>query len=147
MAVEDDNKTIVRRWLEEGWTRGNLAVADELIDPGFVTHGAGGQVVPTGPEGVRQLVSTWRTGFPDGRMIIEDLFAEGDKVVIRMTWVGTHTGEFYGQAATGRQVSVTSIGIDRVAGGKIVEGWGEVDMLGLYQQIGVMQRPGGPPSQ
>ena len=147
MSVEDDNEAIVRRWLEEGWTRGNLAVADELIDPAFVTHGAGGQVVPSGPDGVRQLVTAWRTGFPDGRMIIEDLFAEGDKIVIRMTWVGTHTGEFYGRAATGRQVSVTSIGIDRIAGGKVVEGWGEVDMLGLYQQIGVIQRPGGPPSQ
>jgi predicted ester cyclase len=80
-------------------------------------------------------------------MNIDDLFAEDDKVVIRMTWVGTHTGDFYGRAATGRPVSVTSIGIDRVANGKIVEGWGEVDMLGLYEQIGVIQRPGGPPSQ
>ena len=143
----EQNKAIVRRWLEEGWTNGNLAVADELIDPGFVVHGAGGQAVPTGPEGVKQLVSAWRTGFPDGRMNIDDLFAEDDKVVIRMTWVGTHTGDFYGRAATGRPVSVTSIGIDRVANGKIVEGWGEVDMLGLYEQIGVIQRPGGPPSR
>jgi predicted ester cyclase len=143
----EQNKAIIRRWLEEGWTNGNLAVADELIDPGFVVHGAGGQAVPTGPEGAKQLVSAWRTGFPDGRMSIDDLFAEDDKVVIRMTWVGTHTGDFYGRAATGRPVSVTSIGIDRVANGKIVEGWGEVDMLGLYEQIGVIQRPGGPPSQ
>jgi predicted ester cyclase len=143
----EQNKAIIRRWLEEGWTNGNLAVADELIDPGFVVHGAGGQAVPTGPEGAKQLVSAWRTGFPDGRMNIDDLFAEDDKVVIRMTWVGTHTGDFYGRAATGRPVSVTSIGIDRVANGKIVEGWGEVDMLGLYEQIGVIQRPGGPPSQ
>jgi predicted ester cyclase len=143
----EQNKAIVRRWLDEGWTNGNLAVADELIDPGFVVHGAGGQAVPTGPEGVKQLVSAWRTGFPDGRMNIDDLFAEDDKVVIRMTWVGTHTGDFYGRAATGRRVSVTSIGIDRVVNGKIVEGWGEVDMLGLYEQIGVIPRPGGPPSQ
>jgi predicted ester cyclase len=143
----EQNKAIIRRWLEEGWTNGNLAVADELIDPGFVVHGAGGQAVPTGPEGAKQLVSAWRTGFPDGRMSIDALFAEDDKVVIRMTWVGTHTGDFYGRAATGRPVSVTSIGIDRVANGKIVEGWGEVDMLGLYEQIGVIQRPGGPPSQ
>jgi predicted ester cyclase len=143
----EQNKAIVRRWLDEGWTNGNLAVADELIDPGFIVHGAGGQAVPTGPEGVKQLVSAWRTGFPDGRMNIDDLFAEDDKVVIRMTWVGTHTGDFYGRAATGRRVSVTSIGIDRVVNGKIVEGWGEVDMLGLYEQIGVIPRPGGPPSQ
>ena len=138
----EENKAIIRRWLEEGWTRGNLAVADELIDPGFVVHGAGGQAVPTGPEGVKQLVSAWRTGFPDGRMIVDDMLAEGDKVVIRMTWRGTHNGVFYGIAPTGRQVSVTSIGIDRVVNGKIVEGWGEVDMLGLYQQIGAISPPG-----
>jgi predicted ester cyclase len=119
-----------------------LAVADQLIDQNFVVHGAGGQVVQQGPEGVKQLVAAWRTGFPDGRMIIDDMFAEGDKVVIRMTWVGTHNGDFYGRAATGRPVSVTSIGIDRVANGKIVEGWGEVDMLGLYQQIGAITLPG-----
>lgn len=145
MSIEE-NKAIIRRWLEEGWSNGNLALADELIDPGFVVHGAGGQVVPTGPEGTKQLVTSWRTGFPDGRMTVDDLFGEGDKVVIRMTWAGTHTGEFNGYAPTGQQVSVTSIGIDRVANGKIVEGWGEVDMLGLYEQIGVIQRPGGPPS-
>ena len=141
MSMEE-NKAIIRRWLEEGWTRGNLAVADEVIDVGFVVHGAGGQAVPTGPEGVKQLVSAWRTGFPDGRMIVDDMLAEGDKVVIRMTWRGTHNGVFYGIAPTGRQVSVTSIGIDRVANGKIVEGWGEIDMLGLYQQIGAISPPG-----
>lgn len=141
MSSPEENMAIIRRWLEEGWSRGNLAVADELIDPGFVVHGAGGQVVQSGPEGAKQLVSAWRTGFPDGRMIIDDLFAEGDKVVIRMTWVGTHNGQFYNTAPTGRQVSVTSIGIDRVVNGKIVEGWGEVDMLGLYQQIGAVTLP------
>ena len=138
----DANEAIIRRWLEEGWSQGNLSIADKLIDPNFVVHGAGGQVVPSGPDGARQLVAAWRTGFPDGRMTIDDLFAEGDKVAIRMTWTGTHTGSFYGYAATGRPVTVTSIGIDRIANGKIVEGWGEVDMVGLYQQIGVIPRSG-----
>lgn len=137
----EENKAVIRRWLEEGWTKGNLAVADEVIDSGFVVHGAGGQVIPSGPEGVKQLVAAWRTGFPDGRMTIDDLLCEGDKVVIRMTWRGTHQGRFYGVAPTGKAVAVTSIGIDRVVGGKIVEGWGEVDMLGLYQQIGALTPP------
>ncbi|HAO31545.1 MAG TPA: ester cyclase [Candidatus Competibacter sp.] len=142
-----DNAAVIHQWLEEGWNRGNLSVADQLIDPDFVVHGAGGQTVRSGPEGARQLVAAWRTGFPDGRMTIDDLFAEGDEVAVRMTWTGTHTGNFYAYAPTGRQVSVTSIGIDRVANGKIVEGWGEVDMLGLYQQIGVIPRSGGSPPQ
>src|SRR5512144_1927903 len=144
MSLEEQNKAVVRRWIEEGWTKGNLIIADELIDARFVVHGAGGQAVPSGPEGVKQLVAEWRTGFPDGRMRIDDLFAEGDKVVIRMTWVGTHSGTFYGNAPTYRAVSVTSIGIDRVSDGRIVEGWGAVDMLGLYEQIGMTSRPAEP---
>ena len=141
MSIEE-NKAIIRRWLEEGWTNGNLSVADELIDPGFIAHVAGGQAVPSGPDGVKQIVAAWRTGFPDGHMVIDDLIGEADKVVIRMTWRGTHQGDFYGIAPTNRQVSVTSIGIDRVVNGKIVEGWGEVDMLGMYQQLGVIAAPG-----
>ena len=139
----EENKAIIRRWLEEGWTKGNLAVADELIDSKFIVHGAGGQAVPSGTEGVKQLVMAWRTGFPNGQMTIDDLMAEGDKVVVRMTWRGTQEGDFYGIAPTGKQVAVTSIGIDRVANGKIVEGWGEVDMLGMYQQLGVIPVIGG----
>lgn len=141
MSIEE-NKAIIRRWLEEGWTNGNLSVADELIDPDFIAHVAGGQAIPSGPDGVRQIVTAWRTGFPDGRMVIDDLIGVADKVVIRMTWRGTHQGDFYGIAPTNRQVSVTSIGIDRVVNGKIVEGWGEVDMLGMYQQLGVIAAPG-----
>lgn len=141
MSTPEENIAVIRRWLDEGWSNGNLDVADEVIDPGFVVHGAGGQVIPQGPEGVKQLVAAWRAGFADGRMSVEDIFAEGDKVVIRMRWTGTHTGEFYGRPATGRPVSVTSIGIDRVVDGRIVEGWGEVDMLGLYQQIGAITLP------
>ena len=140
MSIEE-NKAIIRRWLEEGWSKGNLAVADELIGTNFVVHGAGGQAISSGPEGVKQLVATWRTGFPDGQMSIDDLLAEGDKVVIRMTWRGTHKGHFYGIAPTGKRVEVTSLGIDRVANGKIVEGWGEVDMLGMYQQLGAITLP------
>jgi len=80
-----DNAAVIHQWLEEGWNRGNLSVADQLIDPDFVVHGAGGQTVRSGPEGARQLVAAWRTGFPDGRMTIDDLFAEGDEVADRMT--------------------------------------------------------------
>jgi predicted ester cyclase len=141
MSSPEENMAVIRRWLDEGWSKGNLAVADEVIHPTFTVHGAGGQAVRSGPEGVKQLVAAWRAGFPDGRMIVDDMFAEGDKVVIRMTWVGTQTGEIYGRAPTGRRVTVTSIGIDRVVDGKVVEGWGELDMLGLYQQIGVITLP------
>jgi len=137
----EDNKAVIRHWLTEGWSRGNVDLADEIIDPNFVVHGAGGQPIPSGPAGVKQLVREWRTGFPDGRMDIDGMLAEGDLVAIRMTWRGTHNGIFYGIAPTGRQVTVTSIGVDRVVNGMIVEGWGEIDMLGLYQQLGVIPLP------
>lgn len=138
----EENQAVIRRWLDEGWSQGHLDVADELIDESFVVHGAGGQAIPSGPAGVKQLVAAWRQGFPDGKMIVNDMFAEGDKVVIRMVWRGTHTGDFNGIPPTGKTVEVTSIGIDRVVNGKVVEGWGELDMLGMMQQLGVIPTPG-----
>jgi len=137
----EENKAVIRQWLEEGWSKGNLGLADTLIDANFVVHGAGGQAVPSGPQGVKELVAAWRTGFPDGEMSIDDLLADGDKVIVRMTWRGTHSGDFYGVRPTGKRVAVTSIGIDRVADGKIVEGWGEVDMLSMYEQLGAITPP------
>ena len=139
----EENKAVIRRWLDEGWSKGNLAAADDLIGSDFVVHGAGGQAVRSGPDGVKELVAAWRTGFPDGQMSIDDLLADGDKVIIRMTWRGTHDGDFYGVPPTGKRVAVTSIGIDRVTNGKIVEGWGEVDMLSMYEQIGAITPPTG----
>jgi steroid delta-isomerase-like uncharacterized protein/4-oxalocrotonate tautomerase family enzyme len=141
-SAEDTHKAIFQRWFEEAWNKGNFDVADELIDPNFSVHGAGGQAVQTGVEGVKDLVRTWRTAFPDGQMTVDDVIAEGDKVVARLTWRGTHRGDFYGLAATGKSVVATSIGIDRFANGKIVEGWGEVDMLGMMRQLGAIPAPG-----
>lgn len=143
MATIDEHKDIFYRWFSEAWNKGNVDVADDLISPDFTVHGAGGQPIKTGIEGVKELVRTWRRAFPDGEMTIEDLIAEDDKVVARLIWRGTHTGEFYGTPPSGRQVEVTSIGIDRLADGKIVEGWGEMDMIGMLRQIGALPTPGG----
>lgn len=140
-SPEERHKATFQRWFDEAWNKGNFDVADELIDPNFTVHGAGGQPIPTGVEGVKDLVRVWRTAFPDGHMTIEDVIAEGDKVVARLTWRGTHLGEFYGVAPTGKRVAATSIGIDRFANGKIVEGWGEVDMLGMLRQLGALPAP------
>jgi predicted ester cyclase len=142
----ETNKAVIRRWLEEGWSRGNVDVADELIDENFIVRGAGGQVVQQGREGVKDLVRAWRAGFPDGRMRLDDILAEGDMVIVRNAWVGTHTGTFYGIAPTGLSVEVTSIGFDRLADGRVVEGWGELDMLGLFQRLGAVARPQAAPA-
>jgi predicted ester cyclase len=108
----------------------------------MVVHGAGGQTVGMGPEGLIDLIRTWRTAFPDGRMEIDDLIVEGDTVAIRNTWYGTHEAEFYGVPASGNRVAVTSVGIDRVQDGKVTEGWGELDMVGMMQQMGALPTVG-----
>jgi len=80
--------------------------------------------------------------FPDVRLTIEDMVAEGDKVAVRWAWSGTHRGEYMGIAPTGKEVTYTGITIHRITGGKIVESWDEVDNLGLMQQLGVAPPPG-----
>ena len=139
MATPEENKALFRRFIDEVWNNGNLAVADELFAPDAFTPSA--PQLPPGPEGVKVIATLWRTAFPDFHMTIEDLIAENDKVVARFTETGTHQGEFMGIAPTGRRMSVTEIGILRLVDGKVVESWYEVDMLGLMQQLGVFPPP------
>jgi len=148
MSIEH-NVAVMHEWLVEGWTKGNVGVADEIIDPNFKVHGAGGQTIGFGNQGVKGLVMAWRNAMPDGEMKILDEIPAGNKVGVRLLWTGTHTGEpFYGIPASGNKVVVSSIGIDGVGeDGKIAEGWGEVDMLGMMQQMGAIPKmgPGAPP--
>src|SRR5262249_11339896 len=100
---------IHRRWGGRGWDNGKQGGADEIIHPNFKVHGAGGQVVEPGIEGLKQLVLAWRTGFPDAVQRVDDIMALGDTVVVRLTWEGTHLGEFMGTPPTGKKVSVETI--------------------------------------
>ena len=135
MGEQDEGRDVIRRWNDEGWTAGNYDVAYQLIAPTTTVHGAGGQTVGMGPDGFIGLLKAWRTGFPDGFMTIDDLMVDGDLGVIRNTWHGTHEGDFYGVPPSGERVAVTCIGIDRVVDGKVTEGWGELDMVGMMQTI------------
>jgi predicted ester cyclase len=138
VSASDDAKEVIRRWNEEGWSGGQYDLAYEIISPNMQVHGAGGQAVGMGPDGLVDLIRTWRTSFPDGRMEIDDLIVEGDTVAIRNTWYGTQGAEFYGIPPSGNKVAVTSVGIDRVQGGLVTEGWGELDMIGMMQQLGAL---------
>jgi predicted ester cyclase len=138
MILEDSNKALFHRWFGEVWNKGNFDVAYEVIDPEMRVHGAGGQPVKQGPDGVVGLVKTWRAAFPDGQMSIDGLIAQGDLVAASLTWRGTHEGEFYGVPPSGKRVACTSIGIDRITNGKVSDGWGELDMIGMMQQMGAM---------
>jgi predicted ester cyclase len=135
----DENKALMRRFIEEVWNKGNMQVADEIFHPAATSPSA--PQLPPGPAGVRMIAETFRSAFPDFHMTIEDLIAEEDIVVARFTQGGTHRGTFMGAAPTGRQVQFTEIGILRVGGGKVVESWYETDMLSLYQQVGLIPQP------
>ena len=145
MSTPEEAKEIIRRWNNEGWSGGKYDLAYEIISPNMQVHGAGGQAVGMGPDGLIDLIKTWRTSFPDGRMEIDDLIVEGDTVAIRNTWYGTQTDEFYGIPASGNSVAVTSVGIDRVQDGLVTEGWGELDMreAGREWQAGGVAEGGG----
>jgi len=138
----EQNKTIVRRYWEEVWNQGNLAVVDELIASDFDGHPLPGEPdFGRGPAGQKQLVEMYRTAFPDLRMTIEDMTAEGDRVVVRWTARGTNTGEMMGMPATGKYATVTGTFFNRLAADKIAEGWGNFDALGMLQQLGVIPTP------
>jgi steroid delta-isomerase-like uncharacterized protein len=117
------NKAIIRRVIEESINQGNLSAIDAVFAPAFVDRSSPDQ--PPGPEGVKAYIAAVRAGFPDLRVSIEDMIAEGDKVVVRTVWRGIHRGTYEGKAPTGRRVSRTMIQIFRIEDGKIQEEWNE----------------------
>jgi predicted ester cyclase len=136
-----DNKTIVLRLIEEVLSNGKWAVADELIDPNFALHLPGSQEPLRGIEGLKRAAEGFRSGFPDRRLLVEDIICEGDKVAVRVKQQGTHQGIFQGINPTGKKVNVPAIAFFRVANGKISEEWLSNDRLGLLQQIGAFPQP------
>ena len=140
-AHAEEHRKLFSRWFEELWNKKNYEITKELVADEFTAHGAGGQDIKQGPDGVAGMVKIWHEAFPDGHMTLDDLITEGDLSTIRMTFRGTHTGEFYGIPASNKPVEVTSIGIDRVINGKITEGWGELNMLGMMMQMGAIPTP------
>ena len=136
----DVNKASVRRFYDEVFNKKNRAAIDEFIDPNHVDHSAP-PGTPAGLKGVKQTINTYLTAFPDLHFTVEDMIAEGDRVVTRLTCRGTQQGAFMGIPPTGKQATVTAIDINRYAGGKSVEHWLEMDTLGLMQQLGVVPTP------
>jgi steroid delta-isomerase-like uncharacterized protein len=142
MATEQD-KALIRRFIEELFNQGNLSLADEILAPNFVEHEQLPPGIPNDREGVKVLTGMLRSAFPDFKATIEDLLADGDKVVIRMTWSGTQKGEFMGIPATGKRMSIGVIDIIRIANGKATEHWGQMDAMGMMQQLGAIPAPAG----
>jgi steroid delta-isomerase-like uncharacterized protein len=137
MSIET-NKAIVRRYFDQVLNEGRHDLADEFLTENIELHGSG---LAPGLEVVKQFYTEFSAAFPDGKNTIEDVVAEGDRVVARTTFTGTHQGEIQGIPATGKRASITMITIFRLANGKIDEGWLVNDSLGMMQQLGVIPTP------
>lgn len=139
MSLEE-NKALVQRLYDDLFNHSRLRLADELFDASFVNHAAP-PCTPLGPDGVRQVIANLRSACPDCRYLIEDLIAEDDKVVARVTFSGTHAGVFHSLQPTGRHIVQEQIHILRIAEGHGIEHWAAWDNLDLLRQMGARIAP------
>jgi steroid delta-isomerase-like uncharacterized protein len=138
---EQSNLAVVRRFFEVGPSQGDLTAADALLAPDFTLH----TPLPTPGPGIaamNNVITTCRAAFHGLHVTIDDMMADGDRVTCRFTARGIHQGAFMGLPPTGKKIEMTGIEIFRLRDGKIVELWGEANLMGLLQQLGVM--PGSP---
>lgn len=136
-----ENKVLIRRWFEEVWNRGRAAAIDEMLAGQAMIHGLGPQTMNV--NAFKQFHTQYRNAFPDVRIQVDDVIAEGDKVAVRWSGTGTHQGNDLGFAASGNAVRFAGMTIGRVENGKLVEGWNVFDELGMLQQCGVVNLPAG----
>ena len=123
--------------MDEVFNKGNMKVMDELLSSNVVEHNPFPGQGP-GLEGFKKSLTELRQAFPDLHMTVDDMLADGDKVIIRSTMTGTHKGSFMNMPATGKQVKVEGIDIVRIKDGKAVEHWGVTDTMTMMQQLGVV---------
>ena len=137
----EERKALVARIANDIWIRGDLNVVDQVMAPEAKYYG------PHMPSGVgdretwRRAIGMYRSAFPDSHVTFEELIAVGDTVVGRWSATATHTGPLSGVAPTGKHIEIGGITIYRFAQGKIIEAWEQLDMLGMWQQIGVVTLP------
>jgi steroid delta-isomerase-like uncharacterized protein len=135
--AEKANIAIVRKFFDVGPSKGDIAAADSLLHPEFSLH----TPLPTpgpGIEEINNVITTCRAAFAGLYVTIDDIMADGNRVIARFTARGTHNGEFMGVPPTGKAITLTAIEIFRIKDGKIAELWGEVNMMGLMQQLGML---------
>ncbi len=135
----EENKALVERFVEEFWNEGRLSIADELMAPDAQIHLPTGDVVDV--DGLKGFAGAFRGSFPDWHSTFEELVAEGDRVAERWTGRGVHRGELMGIPPTGRRVEAPGSVFYRIVDGKIVELWGQLDMMSVMQQLGVIAAP------
>lgn len=136
MSIEE-NKAMIRRYMEEVHNKGNLDALDDFYAVDFDDH-TPWPGTPPGLEGMRQTYNVIHSAFTNIHVAIDDMIAEGDKIVLRFSATGTHVGEFMGIPATGKNFTIMEIRIYRIDNGKIVEHWGLLDQTSMMQQLGAI---------
>lgn len=139
MSVEE-NKLLIRRYYDEMWNTWNFAVANEIINEEIVFRGSLG-VTTKGRDGFKQYMNTVHAAFPDFHNSIEDLIAEGDRVVALLTYTGTHKGTLFGIEPTNKHIQYSGTAIFRIEAHQVVHGWVMGNTLGLLQQLGATTLP------
>lgn len=137
----EDNKATSRRFYEEVINQKQLVVVDEVTGDNYHSHDFP-PGLPPGREGLKIFISVFHAAFPDGHLTIDQMIAEGDTVATRLTFHGTHTGEFQGIAPTGKKVTIPALDMARFESGKLVEHWGGPNQMSLLQQLGVIPSMG-----
>ena len=139
--MSEENKNLVRLIYEEILNKKNLDAIDQVF-AGDMLFRAPNLPETRGGEAHKQLVAAIHKAFPDISYTVQDVIAEGDKVVTRKTFSGTHKGDFMGVPPTGKKGEIGVIDIFCIANGRIAEHWMEGDNLGLMQQLGIIPPPG-----
>ena len=129
-------RALSRRWFEEVWNQGREATIDELLSKEVIGHGLGeGGRDIHGHAGFRSFYTLFRGAFPDLRVVVEDVLADGDKTVVRLSFTGTHKGAELGVAPTGRAFKSTALVLLKWRDGKMIEAWNEFDAAGMMAQL------------
>jgi steroid delta-isomerase-like uncharacterized protein len=142
VSAEEMNKALVREFFEEAWVKGNVAAVDEFMAAEYVEHPRP-STLPPGTEGLKQLIAAYRTAFPDLKMTLDDIFAEGEMVAFRWSVSGTHLGDWLGVPPTGNHVAATGITVFRIAGEKVVESWTTIDLSPTDEELHWLTQGGG----
>lgn len=134
--MPEDNKALLSRFINELWNQNNLAIIDELVAADYVDHALGTSLGwSPGLEGLKRFTSICQAAFSDIQATVEEQIAEGDSVISRLTWRGTHTADLMGISPSGKQVVVTGSYCSHLSNSQIVAGWTQIDALGLLQQF------------
>jgi steroid delta-isomerase-like uncharacterized protein len=142
MSAEEKNKALVSTFFEEAWGKGNMAAVDEFMAADYVEHPRPSTLAP-GTEGLKQLIASYRTAFPDLKTTLDDIFAEGEMVAFRWSVSGTHLGDWLGIPPTGNHVAATGITLFRIALGKVVESWTSIDLSPAEEELQWLTEGGG----